>query len=996
MLQEPNFFKTILLLVIIVLVASCGGGNKPLELPPERPFGLLSGSIEGGKFSNNTVTAYSLDKDGNLIFVENTVVNDDGTYDLSIQLRSQPIILVLTGGEYTESTTNNVIVLQENHRYTSLVLYESGQTIKTDITPFSHLATALMLNNIKDNKHPSIALKNATNTISSFYGVDIVNTESGADNPSEKSETTEAILSNKDKSQLYYSGLEQLAYDVRTSTANSSVDEINLVTLLDVMYRDIFDDGKLDGLGIVGDDNNVVTLRFGNQLINDRFYQLKFAEGILNSIKYNSYDEKPDLIKPYIYAVANTSTQDFSPNNKSIMLDDEASLLITNASYPNFSGQATIEVKLDSILRIKQSTAAFNQENIATETIRDKILISIDSSNLLDGEYDLSLNVTDEFDQTVQESFTINFDNTLPVASVTTTNITNDPEYVISGILNDEQSGVDSVLVGDKRAAVSNDGAWRTDIVLIDGMNVIDINVIDRAGNISHLSHAVRLDQNFPVFDNQVHHSNASYVSGEQTPYLEELKDNNESPLYFDLDRISLNNMEVSKNNLDSAKIAYFVFAPEDQHEDGTLSPFSSLTIYLRYFINGLLINEWDTLPIDNGHYLFPMTTQFLGSQWLDSSKHDKHTIEVELTDKAGNITSKELSFYSQFYVPTTHIAISEENPNQEWMQYDFAERMDLIESEKLAMTYDLINDSSHPFYIKLSDVSDHQLERRFLQSKKENRIKLLSTEEWRIGTVDNAFANCPTFDSNWTYVDSIWNFAEIGEFVEQFPPEIPQQFMLVETDNPVPPESTQWVNKEDLDSFFAEFDDDKFGDKLSFQYDYIIDNSYSSHSQPAMLSNWRSDLGENNQPPFIDCDNVRNFQKRTVFQIEPTPDYPRVNSQSLSEFYAFETSGFKVFDEMGAEIFPLDGWYRVPALQRISIEKYIKTPFLPLYEDQEVSDNTLITDYKKYFLDTDFIWNVRQNLAIDYSFNPPNLDFTQATVRQEDLTFSSSVYHLK
>ncbi|MGD8940242.1 MAG: hypothetical protein PVJ72_12735, partial [Gammaproteobacteria bacterium] len=164
-----RFINYLLVLLLTATLVSCGVDTT--ELPPERPVGYVSGYAIDSAISNATVSIYSFanGKRGERLGVGLT--NAVGAFSVTLQAESQLVMVEVTGGSYVEEASGVEVSLADGQKLRSLVQYENGQLVNTNVTPLTHMATALAEYKIANGAGAAQAANEAFDVIDQFFQV---------------------------------------------------------------------------------------------------------------------------------------------------------------------------------------------------------------------------------------------------------------------------------------------------------------------------------------------------------------------------------------------------------------------------------------------------------------------------------------------------------------------------------------------------------------------------------------------------------------------------------------------------------------------------------------------------------------------------------------------------------------------------------------------------------------------------------------------------------
>jgi len=985
--------KMISCLIGILLLIGCGAGNQTVEVPDEMPIGNITGIVSDASFRESKITVYTLDTSDKRQYVTETRLDEQGRFTIDLQEPPQGLMLELSGGSYIEPSSEIQVNLAEGQVITSPFFYKLGENHIVTISPFTHLATASALSKINQGQPVDNALASTLDDISSFYGLDISKTQMLL-NAANQENITE--ISDNLRYGLLAAGLSQLTREVSLANENKVHHSLNTLSLVEIMYRDIVEDGKLDGYGIDPDSLEVIELVFGQEALGDMFYQVKLSRAILKTKLFNDLhnEDNREALKTFIYSLANSDISHFDKTSENVLVANQPDVYLEDSDKDYYRGRIELPVSISNILKLKLASVALDDVLIENAIDDQATKVQLNTQDFSDGEHSLKITIQDEFDQYGDVEVQLVFDNTVPSIDVQSPLMTNRKQLRMQGQYVEGGSGIKQILVKDNVAILGEDGNWFVDVELESGKNELEIKVEDLVGNSQLVSKIAYFDTKSPRIVSNNTHSEARFISPNGLYYVENLSDANQVPLYIEIDHLDLNGTEIQAENLDAANIPFFSFEIEDPIQDGAVTNSKDLKVKFQYEKNGKVEKPWADLSTAVTQFILPLTREILGDQWQKSKIGDEHVLRVSVMDEAGNETEKTFSFYNGFFVPEIAIKVLDESVNKDWDETPFVERTKIHNTSQAAVSYEIFNPTDYAFYIQLNDSAVHEIQQQVEVIKRENKVDLETTQEWRIGPVANSYASCPTFDNKWLYVDHVWNYTENNDFVKVSPDVIDPVTEYVTTDSPVPPMASAWRDLADFDDHLATFEDTLDGEKLSFQFDYLIDRTYPSRSQPVRVSNWQRSL-ENTKEIIDQCADVRNFQVREVYDYKSLIGFPRNLSTIETIENTFETDNFKVFDEDDSEINELNGWYRVPSNHRVEIVKHVKTTDLNIYDDQNVLSKESITDYESYKMDSSINWSIKQGFDANFTYNPPNMDFNKATIRSETYDFGVSMYRI-
>lgn len=586
-----------------------------------------------------------------------------------------------------------------------------------------------------------------------------------------------------------------------------------------------------------------------------------------------------------------------------------------------------------------------------------------------------------------------------PVVTLTSDTITRTSEFTLEGSYIDGDFGVRQFTVNDEDVTLLADKKWSKAVTLLEGLNRFEIKIEDEAGNYATDTIEVVLDQGAPniVYSTPVE---ARFSNNDGSYFIDELNFENATPLYVETNQLSLLGMEANKANLLNKNIPHLALELVDQPLGGYESEGKDIRFEYRYLINDKEMLSWQvkTLEQDSSLLLLPFVAETLSDAWYKVTAEDVHKIQIKVSDKAGNVTSKDVTFKAQFYVPDLSIQVNDKLDSIS--NGGFENRADYVDKEVIAVNYSFFNSLDKPFKIRISDDSLHSVTQEYDEVQRVNKVEKRSKEVWRKAKIKDLDRNrCPKIDGStnvedWPEIKRLWNF--VNNNWQENNPKLKVETISVTEDIPVPDLPTEWFNYSSTDNDADFFRIKRSRYTLSYEFDYILDfvegeEPLPRDNNPGLIKSVV--LFKNDELVVPPCPNVNAIKTRTEYTYLPVPDYPKNNLNSKVENATFSSSNFSIFYEDGTEIVPQAGWFEVPANQTVIIKKYVKTPSLNLYTDTKVANPESITDYNAHRLDKKLEWIIGQNLILDTQFNPEGVLLDDAAnIRQQVLQLEDKV----
>ena len=262
-----------LVLTAFALLTSCGGSS---DLPPERPYGQINGYAIDSEISGGTVSVYSFANGVRGEKLGEGTTDSVGAFNVKVYGPSQIVLVEVTGGSYVEEASGKTVTLTNGEKLSSLVDYQMEQTASTNVTPLTHMATALAEFKIKNGIEVKQAMDEAFGTIKDFFGIDSRGTNS-VNITNEKSGPV-ATLSDNVLYGFYMAGMSHWTMDASRKNKVPPHTTYTSVGFAQIMYKDILSDGLLDGLVPNSDNTQSDFLAMGSAVpLNADEYRSAFS-----------------------------------------------------------------------------------------------------------------------------------------------------------------------------------------------------------------------------------------------------------------------------------------------------------------------------------------------------------------------------------------------------------------------------------------------------------------------------------------------------------------------------------------------------------------------------------------------------------------------------------------------------------------------------------------------------------------------------------------------
>lgn len=958
------FYRKFCCLLLIVMLSGC---SDEVDLAPERDPGVISGKVVDGVVSGATVTVYAFIDGIRGRRLGGSTTDTDGNYSLEIRASSQLVLIEAAGGTYIEQATGTSVTIPSGDVLRAIVPYESGQPVTSMVTPLTHLVSGLTFYKIRQGLSPLQAYSEARTTIEEYLTIDTTSAE-----PIDITQAGDTVNSASDEALygFYLAGISNLSLWAGNRNQVTPHTIYTSIGITQIMYNDIQSDGILDGVGF-DLNNNPMPLAIGVIPLSAETYRATFSLHLLaiSDAAENTTSLKANDLQIVAEDLA-TRPSELFPESAILDINNQApEISLVQTTQTTYSGTILLPLEIGGFLDAESIDVSVDGVPVGAVDNPQIPEVLIDTTLYPpDGSHVLGITATDILGNTASESFILSFDNTNPVINITSSLVTNTPSITVSGTYSDNLAGVDSIVVDSQAATLNQDGTWSASINIVSGENTVPISVFDFAGNQLSTQATVYLDDINPEISTSNGHSNARFSNGGGSFFTAPLQDDNAATaLFITTDRLELSGIPIVRTQLDNNLIPYFAFSVSDLRTTTVPTAFAELQVRIQYEKNGTVLNPWHVLPLpaSGNEYLIPLASETLSPTWHQATQDELHSIQVEVTDPAGNVTVSSFSFRTDFTVPpldTSAMVVMDVNADT-FTATVFADRATLNNLQFVSTVFETItNPVNTAIYIQPQDTAGHSVQQTVEQLVREHQVRLITSTEWQIRLMA-PLQTCPNENlTEWRNATSIYNWVNGDWQLESVPQSIQGPIELAPNDDlPTAPAATIWSNVPHFDNEFSTASI-TIGNTWNYSFDYASDplNSLSA----AHITNWEV---RNSSGDVIDtCPDASFFQQREVFTYESEPGFPQpvVSNIAIENLPGFSTTSFTVVDlDANANIQPANGWYRVPAGHSVTILKQVTTPSLVNYND-DISNPASAT-YTPLLFDSSITWSVNREIII-------------------------------
>lgn len=957
MLRSFIFLSTFLLL-------SCGssGGDG---VPPLAPAAEFSGTVTDAVIVNGILSVYAFDDGIKGELIAETMTDSDGDFIFDeFRSPSRPVIVEVSGGHYTEEASGVVVNLLEGQVLRAYMFYEEGTPITVQVTPLTHLASCLADNKIGNATNVNNAITEATSVFSGLAGIDILGTR-----PLDITDPANANFELTD-------GLRYGAFLAAISSYTAEVSVINGVTphqfnqntsiyATQVLCQDILTDGIFNGIGFINGTSSVGQLALGSVPLDSYTVRTTLAQNILSIV--GSENNKTNLGVSFFVQYANgvASSTDAVFNGEPAVPVDQVPPVSTASLLPDsfikglidLSFTVTDSIGVESVVFYVNGAFHSNGQVLTP-------LLSLNTSTYADGILTVSVVATDVLGNESSTDFTYLVDNTSPTIALTSPVLVPSASYVASGTYLAEGSPITSITANGVSATVDVGlGTWSADLTLLSGGNTVNLVITDSVGNTNNLDVIVDVDLIFPnitvvstlatftTFQGQLNLCTFGTLTNTSA---------STNPVCVSTDNVSLNGAALD-SALASSGYRVVAFTPSDPTGAGVFSSFAELQVEYQYKVNDSLVVDWSVVPtptLGGTIYYLPMATEYLGETWFQAVPTDLHTIIIRVTDGAGNVALLDWNIKTDVLVP--ELVVQQKVDDSIFLAADFASRAS-VDGATIPVTYEFDNSSSNAYLISLSDSNQHSVDHIYETGVRKNRSRVKAQELWE--AVPCSAGVCSTSGTTQIVTDVTFT-AKASQSGTVLPsPILYGAYQDVLSDFP----SVGVIADVPVVTPFLTYECTPIYANANSSFPVTLAYANGSTVFPVCAATANGKVA-----PYVVTSSL---QSTTIYTVENEPGYPLNDVFSTSVPSVVFTDEFVVVNATsGTSIFPINGWYRVPAGASIIISKNVLLPALAHFYDTELGDIVSFSSYAQKKYDKATTWSIDTDLTIVRVVDPGDI----------------------
>ncbi len=941
-----------LLIALSIGLVSCADNGGA---PQRRAGAEVEGFAVDAQIVTGEVVVYSFLNGVKGAGLGSALTDDRGFYSILLQAPDQPILIEIENGSYTEEASGKSVFMKAGQVLRALTFYESGIPVNSMVTPFTHLAAGLAEYRISQGTAVATAITEASSAISAMTGIDILTTEPhNITDPGNAS----TIITDELVYGFWAAGISSWTAEASGKNGNDPHDIWTSIAFSQVMYRDIREDGLLDGKGIDPESQAVIELGFGLVPIGPNTYRTELSRHMLamvgheanqSGIRFDQILSKAEGLSSMTHAIFGETPP--------IPLDTEGPLIVPSEPEGLFHN-GTLDFSVTVSDAVGLGSVHFDLDGTGIGQAFDPNHPSILINTLLysDGAHLIGVRAIDNLANESYRQLAIQFSNSGSSVNVLSPHFVNSSPTTLSGSYIDNGTGVKSIMVQGVPADIDQENkTWSVTIPIIPPnpqqtaafVTTVPIDITDNLDIVKSENVVLTMDTIAPLFDPAPIYSNATFISGGQT-FTQKLSfaDSSDIPIRIETDHVSLNGTAVLEGPLRNADIPYVVLHVEDTNINGVFTPEDEITAQIQYSLDGSILSPLHSLgPVitttNNFRFIVPLVSEFLHADWHQATPLQEHKIEVIIRDRAGNTANFDLGFFVEFAPPAPVITSRAINP----FSTAFANRALLYGQVLQVSEYAITNQSDFALLFSLKDLSTHSVTNTFEDAIRIHQAQKLQIESWQAQfrfkvlnpQINGQAQKIESPNEPWSSISSLSvSFGNQNTQVISVPAPIQEGVHPLSADQLPSTVMGSWnafhVSGADLSDV----------------------NYFGPLTGNVFIASYAYDKPKGNY-----------FQRRVTTLYQSLGGHPFNQISQGQESQTFATDHFKVFNTEGERKLSVNGFFRLPSKATYTIEKFITTPSLSTYNDTEVGNAAAFASYTPKKYDKRIDWTINNQLEV-------------------------------
>jgi len=129
----------------LFMLFGCGSGSGSASGPGATNAGMISGTAVKGPVNSGTMRAYAVNNGAKGVELASAMTDSQGNFSMNIDNYAGPVMLLMSGGTYTDEATGSVMTMGMSDVMTALIpTMSSGATVTgIQVTPLTSMAQAM-------------------------------------------------------------------------------------------------------------------------------------------------------------------------------------------------------------------------------------------------------------------------------------------------------------------------------------------------------------------------------------------------------------------------------------------------------------------------------------------------------------------------------------------------------------------------------------------------------------------------------------------------------------------------------------------------------------------------------------------------------------------------------------------------------------------------------------------------------------------------------------
>jgi hypothetical protein len=401
-----ELFRVVAVVCACALITGCGdvlstisrggsGGDKSSSIGTSGPAaGSISGVAMGGQLTGGSARIFNFDSGRKGEMLAEGPVDAQGKFRIDLKVRSQPVLIEISGGRYIEPSSGRSITLSDGQVLVAVQNYRSGSAFTVSPTYYTTLAAGLAENLVRMGSAAAQAVVDANQRIPAITGLAsgfdaVAATAVDVSNPA----SVTPFVTTELEYGFASAALSSLTESASITASRPIHETINSIALAQLALDDVRRDGVLDGQGRQG------VLAIGVTPLSADVYRNNLALNILrmaSNTQGNRTSISPAQILPLAQRL-NNSTDPIYGGKPIIPLNVDAPMVadVSIASNALLAGEITVTATATSLFGITSVELLVDGIVVGTAMDPAKPAITFDTTAVADGSRQFSVRATD-------------------------------------------------------------------------------------------------------------------------------------------------------------------------------------------------------------------------------------------------------------------------------------------------------------------------------------------------------------------------------------------------------------------------------------------------------------------------------------------------------------------------------------------------------------------------------------------------------------------------